>query len=295
MIVQRSFRLRLMWIALVLFAIAQAVVLARAFGNRSGTPEARVVLTERELWRSSYGEKDEDTGLQTRLRWMERWRGETDPRSLGAGKLRALGFDVSVPPGDERAEWAYRRFHRRRAWVVLEMEGQAWREEIRHRRLEIEKSRAQAAAQGAQCQCDPKSEEEGLVRDLRSQSRLFAVDAGLDPEALRRSYPDRGRFLILPGTIGISVQTPYDQPKSPPAVLGSLSDLAVSELDVPLRLRPVFEEARRRHDREREAKGAAGEVWGQEEPGYRIAVAVGHRYEPWIAAAELLPEPKPAR
>jgi hypothetical protein len=287
-------RLRLIGAALLLFLAVQTVVLARARGNRSGTPEARVALTERELWPASFSDPDEDTGLQLRLRWAEHWRGEADPQWLGAGKLRALGFDVSVPPGDEKAEWAYRAFRQRRVWVALEMEGEAWRDVIRRRRLEIQKVREEAAAKGNACGCDPEAEEKGLARDLISDSRLFAVDAALDPEALRRTYPDRSRFLILPATVRVSVQHhALEEPKTPPFVGGSLADIAVPEMDVPLRLRPVFEEARRRHDREQKERLDRGEIGGTP-PAFRAVVAVGHRREPWIAAAELLPAPAAA-
>jgi hypothetical protein len=241
-------------VALVL--LTNAAILAGVAWNRRGEPDAVLTLTERELqlpW--SAGDED-DTGLVLALDWNPRGMvGPALPEALPAAAVRELGFRPSALPG--------RTAPPRSAWVVLEMEGESWRRWLaKRRRLAEEQSRKTG--------CPPGSD---LERMEVSESRLVAMDAGLEREALRRRHPDRRRFVIVPGVVRKD---------------GVVTEVGVESVHVPLRLRPVLDEIVkaelvRRHR-------MAAEDWPRP-PRYRMDVAFGRRGEPWLVSVEKLPAP----
>src|SRR6202035_290539 len=171
--------------ALALVVLANAVVLTGVARNRSGT-DARVELTERECPLVKSLKDDDDSGMALEL--TAHWpNGLSEDGSPGIDRetLRALGFDVSMPLNSPRADGFYRRALPRDAFVVLEMEGPAWR-----RWLVEQQQHADLAA--------TQSQALDLDWERRMGTRLFYVAAGRDPEALRQRYPDRAHYLILP-------------------------------------------------------------------------------------------------
>jgi hypothetical protein len=245
---------------LVLVVAVNAVVLAGVAWNRSAV-DARVELTEREC-PLPFRMDDEDTGLELRLVWRAPDQNlDAAPPWLGRNALRSLGFDVSVPPADPKAESFYARALPRGAFVVLEMDGPAWRHWLEARKREL----------SAQKCCN----QEDLDREERIGSRLVAVAAGLDARALRASYPDRSRDLILPAQIRLSRMERPDRP----AVLYGTAELRSHQVPVPLSLRPVLDAVRRGPvDRD-----------GPKAPRYRLTLATGKRHEPWLESVERLP------
>lgn len=253
-------KLRGLLAGIVLVLLTNAAILAGVASNRRGEPDAVLTLTERELhlpWRA--GDED-DSGLVLGLDWNPRgMAGPALPEPLPAGALRELGFRPSALPGRTQAP--------RSAWVVLEMEGESWRRWLEKRRRLEDRPR-------------PKSGEvyyPPLEQIDVSESRLVAVDAGLDREALRRRHPDRRRFAIVPGVV---------RPD------GVVSELGVESVHVPLRLRPVLDEVVKA-ELARRAR-SAGDEGRPRPPRYRMEVAFGRRGEPWLLKVEKLPVTPPA-
>lgn len=253
-------KLRGLLAGLVLILLANAAILAGVAWNRRGEPDAVLTLTERELQLPWNAGDEDNTGLVLRLEWNPRGiAGQALPAALPAATLRELGFRPSRLPGRSQPP--------RTAWVVLEMEGEAWRRWLAQRRR-------MAAEQGAKAEesgCPPGHELEQM--EIR-ESRLVLVDAGLDREALRRRHPDRGRSIIVPGVV---------EPD------GLVSELGVESIHVPLRLRPALDEIVtaelvRRHR-------IAGAEDAPRPPRYRMDVAFGRRGEPWLVKVEKLPAP----
>jgi hypothetical protein len=226
---------------LALIAGVNAIALGGVAWNR-GAEDARLALSERELrlpytWRTEDGE---DPGLSLQLDWRNQVGcppsakfcphndydynyGQT--RWLDADKLAALGFDVAPTPRPEGSE-RQARAQEREVILVLEFAGPAYVEYLHAREAELRK--AQEKARHAGEPGDPVAEAARPVRgDLeaasaslqaaknevtsaaeqlrqaaREDSRLFAVDAGLDREALRRKYPDRRRYAFVPALVG---------------------------------------------------------------------------------------------
>jgi hypothetical protein len=223
---------------LALIAGVNAIALGGVAWNR-GAEDARLSLSERELrlpytWRTEDGE---DPGLSLQLDWRnqpvcsptgpcesyELSYGQT--RWLDAGKLASLGFDVAPTPRPEASE-RQARAQEREVILVLEFAGPAYVEYLHAREAELRKAQEKArhagepgdpvaeaarAARGdleaaaASVQAaknEVTSAAEQLRQAAREDSRLFAVDAGLDREALRRKYPDRQRYAFVPALVG---------------------------------------------------------------------------------------------
>jgi hypothetical protein len=268
-----------------LILLANAVALTGAYFNRSGEPEARLTLSQRELtmpW--GWVHTKENSGLALALNWRVNdanageyydggygYHGGT-PQWLDEPRMKALGFDVgSVADGSE----GRRRFERqlpREALLVLELDGPA-------RQQALERARANAARHEAARQVNVDSKEfaekarraqELLKSEETHASRLFAIDAGLDRAALRAKYPDRGRYLILKARLRPRLETENRKTR----VTGYVSELVLSHLNVPHAMRPGLEPALRSPQRTPIGSDVR----------FEATVLVGQRLEPWIEA-----------
>jgi len=251
---------------LVLVAVSNAVVLAGAAWNRSGTPEATLVLTEREAtlpWRRV----DDDTGLSLGLTLGgDDWWDDDFTPWLDRTKLAELGFDVSVAADDRDAWNFYSRTLPRIVFVALEYDGDAWtRWLVRQdeRLAEI----AQRLAAGIEKHADLEAEQERLEGERRSHSHLFAVDAARDVATLRQRYPDRSRYALVRAVVRLHHRE--KQGKRPARLFGDIERLLVASVHVPLALRA-------------ELDAAAAEE--QAERRYTATIAFGRRHEPWLVA-----------
>lgn len=253
-------KLRGLLAGIALILLTNAAILAGVAWNRRGEPDAVVTLTERELHLPWNAGDEDDTGLVLRLDWNPRnMAGPGLPVPLPAATLRELGFRRSPPPGRSQPP--------RSAWVVLEMEGEAWRRWLaERRRLDGEQRRKAEESDCAAGGLDEQME----VRE----SRLVVVDAGPDREALRRRHPDRRRFVIVPGVVGPD---------------GVVSELGPESIHVPLRLRPVLDEFVKAELVKRHR--IAGAEDAPRAPRYKMDVAFGRRGEPWLLKVEKLPAP----
>jgi len=224
--------------AMLLPLLVTGFTVASAAWNRSGGREA-IVLSQREL-PLRYSSAD-NSGQSVSLRYQYNW-GEEQPW-LDAAKLASLGFDTALDPASPDADAHYRRALRRVVFVALEFDGPAWRARAPEFERELQRYRPDA--------------------DVRNQveagSRLVAVDADLDPEALEARYPNPRTHLIARGVVRIYAYTPKD---ARPRLTGSI-ELAPDSLYVPPDIGPRL---------------AA--------PSYRLSVRYGRRHEPWIAGVE---------
>jgi len=191
---------------LVLIVATNAVVLGGAAYNRGGDPEATLRITEREgQFPYEWGFERENSGLSFSLEYRvlralptNRKANIYDLRGLGYGspqwldrrKLIELGFDLATPANDLSGERRYQKQLPKPVFVVLEMDGEAYRSSLKR----MEKFAAR----------ESKPEVTRVLQEERDKnSRLFVVDAGLDLAALRGKYPDRRRFAIMHGKVAL--------------------------------------------------------------------------------------------
>ena len=261
------------WAGLALIVATNAVALAGAAFNRAGEPQATLKLGERELtppyvW---YG-KTENSGLSLRLRWESLppltstphgsgiYFGNSSPGWLDGAKMRELGFDSgpATPPPQFDSRAPRHVALPREVFIVLEFNGPAYQEYVR---------RAGVRMHDTDAATTPRASD--LDDAQHVDSRLFAVDAGLDASALRARYPDRTMYAVVRGRVSPKRTHVDDDPG------GFIDELAVNEINVPLALRPVFDGV------------ASITSYNRAHPSvhFEATVAFGQRFEPWLASA----------
>ncbi len=268
--------------------IANGMALTGVAQNRSGEPESRVSLSQRELihpWahqQMGLGSDEENSGVSLTLDWrvpqfsLENYsdRGSRGgvPDWLDDQRMADLGFDVARIRGDDARRSHYLMQSEREVLVVLELAGSAWQQAL-------EKARQRQAQQEAMLAANPTKKElieaaerarTALQREESENSRLFAIDVGTELTTLRAKYPDRGRYLILKSTLRPTT-TLINHKR---VVTGYLGGLRVPQINVPHSLRGIFETPR-------------SQVSGStpKRPPFTAVVAIGKRLEPWMEAA----------
>lgn len=272
--------------ALVL--LVNIVVLAGVAWNRSGEPEATLRLSERELdlpslWRDS----GEDSGLALSLSWRivpEPHDSEKESpypqgaysqtRWLNAERLAQLGFDVNNEP-DADSPRRYRGWARE-VWLALELDGPA------HARSVARAESLLAEANTKLARHPDDREHAQHVRDagkhldqVRDEwSRLIAIDADLDPEALRARHPDRQHVAVVHGRVRAIWDRPHQQPADRGRWRGYIEAISIDSIHVPLAMRGSFEPLLAKRSAEQGKR-------------FNVTVAYGKRHEPWITEVKV--------
>ena len=265
---------------LVLIGLVNALALGGVAYNRSGEPESTLSLTERELWPPhDWAGRKENSGLALHLQWRVPQRDAPNasllrmapdawavPSWLDESKMASLGFDMRLAPARREVDpmSGYERKLPREVFVVLELDGPAYRAAL---------ERAASAAKELETKNErgdgKRVADEMMGRETRRSSRLFAVDAGLDREALRGRYHDRARYAIVRG----QVRPTWLKASNEPA--GFITELSAAVVNVPLEMRSVFEAVARHGDLT--PNGGTRH--------FEARVAFGQRLEPWLVSA----------
>ena len=267
-----------------LIALTNAVALIGVAYNRSGEPDAVLMLTQRELRAPYRWWRDRDSGISLALLWRVQAEESADEIDTGQyasyggtakwltkAKLSELGFDVSHAADSERGRWRYERQLPREVLLVLELDGPAYREARERAEPHADREEALRAANPDKKEFERRSKEarDRLDREQRQYSRLFVIDAGLDASALRSKYPDRVRYAVARGQVTPTVIGASGSHQ----LSGHIGRLSIDEINVPLQFRNVFEHPL--------PDGA-----GARDPArFNATVAFGKRLEPWLTAA----------
>jgi hypothetical protein len=230
-------------IALILPLWVTGATLASVSRNRSGGREA-IVLAEREVYVAP--RTDDNTTAKLFLSWQPpSMRRDT---WFNAEKLAQLGFDTRI----EGSELRNGRQLPREVFVVLELDGPAWRAFLEERLAAVSPPRA----------------ERTIVDELADKgSRLVVVDADRDAAVLETRYPDARRYLITAGTARAQV---VSMPNESPYVVGTIDRIIPQQIHVPREWAAQLPT----YDR-REGRGNAL---------FEVDVRYGLNYEPWITA-----------
>ena len=259
-----------------LILVVNAIALGGVFYNRSGEPESRMELSEREL-RLPYGRfnRSENSGVSLALQWRvsdpsggtpgyayESWGGA--PGWLDRAKLTALGFDVL--PAKRDAGMSYRLPQTKEVLLVLELDGAAARQALARAQVKRSEDEALLLANPDKKEFEQRarSAREALKREETENSRLFVVDAGIDQATLRTQYPDRARFAIVKGF----VRPQFVAREKQEQLYGYVSALSVPRINVPLDFQGKLP-----------TDVSIGKV------KFNATVVWGQRLEPWLVAA----------
>jgi len=253
--------------ALLVIVLTNAAALGGAWWNRSGEVESRLELSQRELRVPYRGIDRESSGLALSLVWrvgmppdagdsyLERDDGRS-PRWLDRAKMESLGFHFPNNPGGRRRAPEFARD----VLLVLELNGEAFRRALERARQRhaAEELKLAALPEGKDRENRRKNIDDQLAREENESSRLFVIDAGLDPAALRAKYPDRNSFAVVHGQV-----RPMWRGREGVAVRGYVSNLSIGAINVPYALRPLLPE-------------------NGEKTMFLATIAFGRRLEPWI-------------
>ena len=254
-----------------------AFVLGGVAYNRSGEPENLLQLSEREL-HAPLGRvvRKENSGVELMLRWRvpvdpssrepyysygyESWGGT--PVWFDRAKLKELGFaDLPEDPvAGAKSLWQQSK----EVLLVLELGGPAAKQALAQAQAKADEEARLAEANAGNKEFERRSKlaREAVSREESENSRLFAVDAGVDYAALRAKYPDKSRFLIVRG----HARPRYLGAGREARVLGNISGLSITRVNVPVAWQAALEEA----------KQPGGKV------RFSATVAWGSRLEPWL-------------
>jgi len=271
--------------ALILVLVVNAAVLAQVYRNRAGSPESLVELTEREL-RPSYSHFNENSGLALDIIWRTynmndtgySWSSYSSPDWFDEAKLRRLGFHV--PEAQKKED--YRRYLPqplpKRVFVVLEMNSPLHAQLIARLERSIAESKAKLLHDPAnkELQATLKNAEDNLQKEQVGQSRLFAVDAGLDADNLRTGYPDRSKYIIARAIVRMQSNRGKDKLTH---YRGWIEQLGVASINVPKKLRDRLS-----------FLGSSADSYRtyDKPPRYTVTLGYGSRFEPWLVSAGAL-------
>lgn len=285
-------RTRSLLAGLALILATNAAALMGVAYNRSGKPESMLMLTQRELalpYSSEFGH--ENSGLALRLRWRVSGQVGDPPAWLDQAKLAALGFDVSKPVATPEGRRYYAKLLPRQVILVLELDGPAYQAALEHARQHLAQAEASLETNARDQEFKQRAQDAKAQFDQEEHqdSRLFVIDAGLDVAALRARYADRTRYALVRGRI----QPWVIQKEGRAELSGYVDGLSVSEVNVPLTYRPIFEPSRR-ESAPRTLQALLGKAQDNRytrSPRYEVSVAFGKRLEPWMTGASALRNP----
>jgi hypothetical protein len=261
-----------------LVVAANLIVLGTVAYNRTGSPDARLTLTARELpvaWHYGFG--SENTGLSLRIRWSQEQG--TVRAILDRKKLESLGFDFSRALQNTDMDH-YKTLLPRKAYAVLEYEGPAWRRLLKSRQ---EKLTADLAKVGSDTQRERLKQ--SYERFAKTASRLVLVDVGPDCAALRTRYPDRNRYIVAKARVSAYAYV-RGAGSNPPGyrIVGAVTELLPDTLYVPRKFHRVLRESAPALFRPRRAY-RPGRI---EPPAYQVTLAYGRGDEPWIEKVDVM-------
>lgn len=265
---------------LALIVLTNAVALSGVAYNRSGEPQAMLRLTERELQIPYWSWPDNDnSGIDLRLRWRVHDTYANDESNarywdrtgawLNAEKLRLLGFDTSIAVTDFELDSGTTSDPSRNVFLVLEHDGAAYQAVLQHCRKRLQRVVAETGASVDQVPADVRvlAAKQRLDAEVRFESRLFVVDAGLDAAELRTRYPERDRYAVVRGQVDLVLGS-----LGKSSVLGRITGLDIERIRVPHAQRSIVEPFADR----------ASYANGPNDPRFAATVSFGQRFEPWI-------------
>lgn len=275
---------------IALIVASNAVALLGVTWNRAGPPESQLVLSERELQNPEWWRNRENSGITLQLSWRvplpsdpraDHWSypstGRGAPGWLDAAKMRSLGFALPAAGDGSRAggepDLREKRQRTREVLLVLELDGPERHRSLAAAQARVEKAKALAAANPDKNEFKERLEraQEALTEEDAEASRLFAIDAGLDPATLRARYADRSRFAIVRARVGLW-QTGG---RGEDTRRGFIHEVVNDAVNVPLPFRPIFE---------REPQPAPSGGTARPQP-FTATIAFGQRLEPWLVSA----------
>ncbi|MFA7353255.1 MAG: DUF4824 family protein [Sulfurimonadaceae bacterium] len=258
--------------AFALLVITNAVMLLGVYLNQSSETTSETTLTQRELQLSSSMQKENNNvSLRLIYRTTNSLNRSYQNIFLNIDKLKELGFDTD--------KYLYSQDGKitptKEVFIVLENSGESYEKSLKlAEEAFIEKEALYNANQDDKNrQKDYENAKNTLVREQTSLSRLFAIDAGLDYEELRKKYTNKANYLIVKGVVGLAKE--YKQQK----LYGYIKQLNVQNIHVPYNLKHLFKDVKPIYNY-KDAQDTSVK--------YNVEVKYGSKYEPFITSVKII-------
>jgi hypothetical protein len=235
----------------VVWPVAFMLTVLAAWAANGRSARGPTVLTERE---APVRPRTSDRAI------AEVWLGWTEPAGapgawMTRDDLTALGFDVSVDPGDPRAEEHYRRQLSRRAFVAFELDGPAWAAVL-----------AQRQAAPPVSDVLPRGVDAIAEDGLRFASRLVPVAIAPDARTLAERFTNPRTHLVTAAVVRVAR---FDPPLTGGTsyIGGMLRTIDPARIQVPSSLAASLPMSARADVRQSR---------------YTVSLMYGARWEPWV-------------
>jgi hypothetical protein len=266
---------------LLLVLITNTIVLAGVAYNRTGEPEASLILTERELTETY--KNDENSGISLQLNWDLPKYSEYGSRNFSedlftAEKLREIHFPCVFVPTKIVEVNCFKRHLPFKVFLALEYEGQSWVQWQEGNDETLQKQIEKLALESDSKQIKNMKRQIGNLERLPLiKSRLFVIDLDASAEALRQKYPDKSKYIITPGLIRVSIQKVMGPDKY--KLNGWVNEVLIDQIHVEPRWREFFETLpKNKYSRYSSYETPMSQI----KPRYQVTLKYGQRHEPWI-------------
>jgi len=261
---------KLFILAFALIIISNIVILYGVFINRADLPSSEVSLTEREL-KLPYRNRNENNAISLRLNWrtQNNFSYNNQILWLTTQKLKSLGFDIEND-FKKNNETDFFQSIQKEVFIVLEYEGKSYQDA-----LALAKNKVKELQELNSTEKKDKQKLKHAIKDLKDEqfnrSRLFAIDADINPKILRSKYQDKSKYIIAKGLINVR----YTDER----IDGYISGLSIKEIYVPLEYNNFLKSLRpiRNYNNKKVIK-----------PKYIVTLKYGTRFEPYITAVKEL-------
>lgn len=262
-------------LAFILLFFANAVVLTGAYINRAMEATSQTVLTQREL-QMPYKNKRENNGMSLRLVYrilntdISKGSYNKIPAWLNAEKLKELGFYR------DQGTAHYKKTPTKEVFIVLEYDGEAYKKSLALAEENFVEKEVlfNAKKDDNKTKRDYEEAKKRLNREQISESRLFAIDAGVEYEKLRQKYSEKSTYIIVKGIVKLVYQ--YKIEKEQYAIIQQLN---TENIYLPYKFKHVLKDITTDDDLNNRVGSA---------PKYEVEIKYGIRYEPWISSVETI-------
>lgn len=252
--------------AFVLLIITNIVVLWGVYINRTSETTSHITLTQREL-KLPYSMQKENNSISLKLtyRTINKLNNSHQDNWLNIVKLKELGFDTNKYLNSIQSIGTQTK----EVFIVLENDGESYEKSLKSTEESLAEKEALYNANK-----DNKSKQRGyenaknnLTREQISQSRLFAIDAGLDYKKLRQKYANKTNYIIVKGLV-----KPFKEHKQK-ILYGYIQQLNIQTMHLPYKFKRVLKGVKPINNYKYTQNNS---------PKYKVEVKYGSRYEPWI-------------
>lgn len=256
--------------AFALLVVTNVVMLLGVYLNRSSEATSETTLTQRELQLPSSIRK-ESSGISLRLAYRTAYKSSRSHQDnfLNHVKLKELGFDADKYLYSKEGI----RTPTKEVFIVLEYDGESYKKSLKSAEAVLMEKEAlyNAHKDDKKKQRDYENAKNNFTREQISQSRLFAIDAGLEYEGLRQKYPNKTDYLILKGVVGLVKD--YKEK----ILYGYIQRLNVQTIHLPYKFKYLLKDIKPISNH-KDAQNTS--------PKYKIEVKYGSRYEPFITSVK---------